>query len=217
MNNLTKEDLIDVINKIKDHLINKSKRDFTVYREYPEAFNNLYTTDVNLINILIKSKMEENKRLEYRMYFFVPYNLSDVQKGIQAGHCALEYAYKFNNDKDYISFIENDKTWIILNGGTTNSSRDSNGELNGSLNRIAETLSNNNINNAVFHEPDLDDALTAVCFLADERVYDYEKYPDYDEVGNDVYGEIFYSDWVNLIGGDKNVLLRELIKGKKLA
>lgn len=217
MNNLTKEDLIDIINTIKNQLINKSKRDFTIYTKNPEAFNQLYTADVNLINILIKNKMKENKKLEYRMYFFVPYNLSDIQKGIQTGHCALEYAYKFGEKDEYKSFIENDKTWIILNGGTTNSSRDSNGELNGSLNRIAETLSNNNINNAVFHEPDLDDALTAVCFLADERVYDYEKYPDYDEVGNDVYGEILYSDWVNLIGGDKNVFLRELIKGKKLA
>lgn len=165
----------------------------------------------------------KNRRLEYRMYFFVPYNISDIAKGIQAGHCALEYAYKFNKNNDYISFIENDKTWIILNGGTTNSSRDSNGELNGSLNRIAETLSNNNINNAVFHEPDLDDALTAVCFLADERVYDYEKYPDYEDAFKDSmwgginYNDWVYKDWVNFMGGDKNVLLRELIKGKKLA
>ena len=92
--------------------------------------------------------------------------------------------------------------------------RDSNGKLNGSLNRIAETLSNNNINNAVFHEPDWM-MTTAVCFLANERVYDYEKYP-ITWGWNDVYGEILYSDWVNLIGGDKNVLLRELIKGKKI-
>lgn len=163
----------------------------------------------------------KNRRLEYRMYFFVPYNLSDVQKGIQAGHCALEYAYKFNKNNDYISFIENDKTWIILNGGTTNSSRDSNGELNGSLNRIVETLSNNNINNTIFHEPDLNNALTSVCFLADERVFNYEDYPDYeDAVKNNMWGGINYKDykdWVNFMGGDKNVFLRELIKGKKLA
>lgn len=160
----------------------------------------------------------KNRRLEYRMYFFVPYNLSDVQKGIQAGHCALEYAYKFNKNNDYISFIENHKTWIILNGGTTNSSRDSNGELNGSLNRIAETLSNNNINNAIFHEPDLNNALTSVCFLADERVFNYEDYPDYEDALKDsMWGGINYKDWVNFMGGDKNVFLRELIKGKKLA
>ncbi len=163
----------------------------------------------------------KNRRLEYRMYFFVPYNLSDVQKGIQAGHCALEYAYKFNKNNDYISFIENDKTWIILNGGTTNSSRDSNGELNGSLNRIVETLSNNNINNTIFNEPDLNNALTSVCFLADERVFNYEDYPDYeDAVKNNMWGSINYKDykdWVHFMGGDKNVFLRELIKGKKLA
>ncbi len=31
-------------------------------------------------------------RLEQRMYFFVPYNISEIQKGIQAGHAALQYA-----------------------------------------------------------------------------------------------------------------------------
>lgn len=217
MNNLTKEDLIDIINTIKNQLINKSKRDFTIYTKYPETFNQLYTADVNLINILIKNKMKENKKLEYRMYFFVPYNLSDIQKGIQTGHCALEYAYKFGEKDEYKSFIENDKTWIILNGGTTNSSRDSDGDRVGSLNRIAENLLNNDVNNSVFHEPDLENALTAVCFLADERVYNYKKYPDYDEIINDTCGEYLYSDWVNLMGGEKNVFLRELIKGKKLA
>ena len=54
-----------------------------------------------------------------------------------------------------------------MNGGTTNSSRDSDGDRVGSLNRIAENLLNNDVNNSVFHEPDLENALTAVCFLAD--------------------------------------------------
>ena len=160
----------------------------------------------------------KNRRLEYRMYFFVPYNLSDVQKGIQAGHCALEYAYKFNKNNDYISFIENDKTWIILNGGTTNSSRDFKGEVSGSLNKICDALSDHDIKYSVFCEPDLNNALTSVCFLADERVYNYEKYPDYeDAVKDNMWGGINYKDWVIFMGGDKNVFLRELIKGKKLA
>ena len=29
--------------------------------------------------------------LEYRMYFLVPYNLSPIQQGIQAGHALQEY------------------------------------------------------------------------------------------------------------------------------
>lgn len=160
----------------------------------------------------------KNNNLELKMYFFTIYQLSGIQAGIQCGHAALEYAKTYGDTELFKDFVENHKTWIVLNGGTTNSSRDSNGELNGSLNRIAETLSNNNINNAVFHEPDLEDALTAVCFLADERVYNYEKYPDYeDAVKNRMWGGINYKDWVNFMGGDKNVFLRELIKGKKLA
>ena len=37
------------------------------------------------------------KELELRMYFFTIYQLSGIQKGIQAGHAALEYARLFGN------------------------------------------------------------------------------------------------------------------------
>ena len=43
------------------------------------------------------TKSKEHKTLELRMYFFVPYNISPIQKSIQAGHAALEYAYKNSN------------------------------------------------------------------------------------------------------------------------
>lgn len=56
--------------------------------------------------------------MKYRMYFFVPCNISEIQKGIQAGHAALEYAFLYGDTDEYKSFIVNDKTWIILNGGT---------------------------------------------------------------------------------------------------
>lgn len=113
--------------------------------------------------------------MEYRLYFFVPYNISDIQKGIQAGHAALEYANLYYQYLDYIDFVNNNKTWIILNGGTTNSSI----ENTGTLDQIQTDLFNNGIRYAHFYEPDLNNALTAVCFLADERVWDKEKYPDY--------------------------------------
>lgn len=54
-----------------------------------------------------------------RMYFFVPYNISEIQKGIQAGHSALEYALKYGRTKEFLDFVENHKTWVILSGGTT--------------------------------------------------------------------------------------------------
>jgi hypothetical protein len=160
------------------------------------------------------------------MYFFVPYNISDIQKGIQAGHAALEYAHTYDNTPEYRAFIENDKTWIILNGGTTSCVPPI-----GDMNNIWQQLNNANIHFSCFHEKDLNDALTAICFIADERVWDFENYPDYD--GNvyekswvmrmgampalQIEPEEIYKDWVEFIGGDKNVFLRSLIRDKSLA
>lgn len=166
--------------------------------------------------------------LEYRMYFFTLYNISEIQKGIQCGHAALEYAYKYHENNDYKSFIENDKTWIILNGGTTNSCD----ENLGSLNVILKSLEDNGIKHAAFYEPDLNDALTAICFIADERVYDYKKYqdfimPDLEDIESDLeftnmsYTDIentLHKEWINdIIGSSKNLFLRNLIRYKKLA
>lgn len=165
--------------------------------------------------------MEE--RLRYRMYFFVPYNISPIQQAIQAGHSALEYAHEYGNNEDYLSFINNDKTWIILNGGTTNKGYETNPEgklqLIGSLNRIHYDLCMMKINNHGFWEPDLNDALTAVCFLASEKVWDFEKYPDFENAGFDITSWNYASDynmWVEHMG-EKNLFLRELIRNKKLA
>jgi len=188
-----------------------------------------------------------NKDLEKRMYFFVPYQLTGIQQAIQAGHAALEYAHKYKDDLDYIDFIENWKTWIILNGGTTNSQRDFDCISQGTLNQIADQLSlgygfPGGIKMAWFNEPDLEDALTAVCFICDERVFNYEDYPDFAEyiisidfpdntkqkfdsfrVSGKTYNELkelfplVYVEWEKSLGGPENVFLRELLKNKKLA
>jgi hypothetical protein len=148
--------------------------------------------------------------LDQRMYFFVPYNLSPIQQAIQAGHAALRYAVMYPETTE--DFVNKHETWIILNGGTTNSSED----LPGSLNLIEMELHANKVDFALFNEPDLNDALTAVCFIADERVFDLVKYPDWDE-------RVFPLDiqtaelWVESVGGEKNVFLRGLLEGKKLA
>nr|MDA3781135.1 hypothetical protein [Bacteroidales bacterium] len=181
-------------------------------------------------------KFKYMNELETRMYFFVPYNISEIQKGIQAGHCALEYAYEHGYTDLYKRFINKDKTWIILNGGTTNNNFVlGTGEPVGSLNKTHYLLRNNVINIAFFKEPDLNDALTAVCFLADERVYNYKNYPDFkewiiensnhnkDEITILEYDTLIYKykahylKWVELLGGEKNVFLRDLIRNKKLA
>lgn len=158
--------------------------------------------------------MEE---LEQRMYFFVPYQLTGIQKGIQSGHSSLEFVLKFgryNPDHLIWDFIEKHKTWVILNGGTTNDDRDFKGLSVGSLNQIGDDLAENEIDFSYFHEPDLNRALTAVCFICDERVFKKKVYLDYPISEFFVMGD--YEGWVESVGGEKNVFLRELINGKSL-
>jgi hypothetical protein len=153
-----------------------------------------------------------------RMYFFVPYQLKGIQAGIQAGHAALEYVQEYGNTPEYKDFIENHKTWIILNGGTTRSFEDALGRF-GSLNEIQMELFEMGVAHSIFREPDLNDALTAVCFLVPRNVYDREMVPDFEDFreGNTENLEGLFNAWVRKIGGKKNVFLRELISGKQLA
>lgn len=177
--------------------------------------------------------------MEKRMYFFVPYNISEIQKGIQAGHAAVEYARKFGNDLNFQDFADNHKTWIILNGGTTNNSKDDlkSGSLQLMYNEIVQY--NNQfyvtddftnpgiINVATFNEPDLNDAMTAFCFICDQRVWDRKLVQNWDDYREDYYKESLGHDdldedelrdqWLNEIGGEKNEFLRALISGKKRA
>ncbi len=196
------------------------------------------------------------KELEKRMYFFVPYNISPIQQAIQAGHAALEYARLNSHTWLFKDFAENHKTWIILNGGTTNNHLVEGGnEFQGDLNNLKIEIIQHNFSHrmsstpsaertvewADFYEPDLNDAMTAICFIADERVYNYEDYPEFDDwfcvqdfpddtdewkasytkYDKGKRAEQFpthYKIWVDsVMGGPANVFLRELLKGKNLA
>jgi hypothetical protein len=151
------------------------------------------------------------REIKYRMYFLVPYNISPIQQAIQAGHSVVEYANKYFNDEDYQSWAINDKTFIILSGGTTNKSDD----YFGTLNQHLRTLIDNNIKLASFNEPDLGDQLTAICFLVEDKVYDKVKYPDFDQESvRFIYQD--YETWRNNIG-EKNVFLRNFLSTFKLA
>ena len=111
----------------------------------------------------------KKERLEQRMYGFVPYNLSDIQKGIQFGHAVVEYQLKYGKDQNYLNFAKYDKTFIILNGGTTN-------DISGTLNALQNDLKSLKVKFATFREPDLNNALTGIVFLLDEKVWNREKY-----------------------------------------
>ena len=105
---------------------------------------------------------------ELRMYGFVPYNISEIQKGIQFGHAVVEYGLKHFKDIEYQEWANEYKTFIILNGGTTNNT------VGGSIQKTKEVLERLKIKHACFYEPDLNDTLTAVVFIIDSDIFGKE-------------------------------------------
>jgi hypothetical protein len=167
----------------------------------------------------------ENHRT-YRMMGLVPYNLSPIQQGIQFGHAVVEYAQANFTQHDYQMWAKNDKTFIILNGGTTNKGYHlENGNHIGSLNNHRQTLWDVGINFASFFEPDLGDQLTAVVFLVDDRVFDKVAWPDYNGTfyadGKTPEATEYY-EWKLKFAetekeADQIVFLREFLKNFRLA
>lgn len=192
-----------------------------------------------MMDLLTKVRVKPNSKqrkttmyLEYRMYGFCNYQLSGtIHGGIQFGHCCIEYQQKIKKlpqrESIYNKWATKDKTFIILNGGTTND----NLENYGILQKNRDLLIDNNILFAEFREPDLNNSLTSICFLVDERVWNRDEYPDFvpetipyskrkpsekvllqlEERNN-----INYKHWVEKIGGQSNAFLREFLKTKKL-
>ena len=179
----------------------------------------------------------ENKELEYRMYGLVPYNISPIQQGIQFGHGVVDYQLSHGTSDEYKRWSEFDKTFIILNGGTTNS----NPANLGTLNQHLIELRLNKIPLAVFNEIDLGDQITSINFLVDERVFDNKKYPKFKEFLYQEHGkrdvdkkfrecnynmtELIsslshtddYQDWVQSVGGEKNAFMKEFLTQFRLA
>ena len=192
-----------------------------------------------------------NEKLELRMYGLVPYNISPIQQAIQFGHAVVEYGQKMkylgeHNQSlniQYNDWADNWKTFIILNGGTTNHRVDEQGMPFGTLNNHLLVLEENKIDFASFSEPDLGDQLTAIVFVVDERVFNRKKYPDFEDWVIENYGELIrsdyyttsymlatqikqsnskgdkkvYAEWSKFVGGEKNIFLRDFLKNFKLA
>lgn len=113
-----------------------------------------------------------------RMYFFVMYNLSGIQKGIQAGHAAVEYSRMAIDHPayvDYFEFADKHKTFILLDGGSS-------GDMQS---RLLE-LDDLRISCAPFYEPDLNNSLSAIAFILPEEVYGIDL-NDPGEEGDDEY------------------------------
>ena len=170
--------------------------------------------------------------LEYRMYGLVAYQLSGtIHAGIQFGHAVVDYARTVRDIKShealYNKWADEDKTFIILNGGTTNNNPERLGSLNVHLNTMREA----GVLVKEFHEPDLGDQLTAFVFLVDERVFDRTIYPDFipetlpyskkkpsekqlSEL--DARNKKNYEHWVEKIGGPTNAFLRDYLRPLRL-
>lgn len=158
--------------------------------------------------------------LEQRMYCLVLYNISPIQQGIQSAHAIVEYANVFHNTIEYQKWAQVNKTIIILNGGTS-----------GTMKTHMDFLIDNQLTDlAFFKEPDLYNGMTAICFLADERIWNREKYPDYRSslaAHNELIqrgsmslalGHLFDEEkFIESINGEKNHQLKLFLEKFRLA
>ena len=185
------------------------------------------------------------------MYGLVPYNISPIQQAIQFGHAVVEYgqmAKKSPLSEIYDDWADRWKTFIILNGGTSNHSQNRyhDGEFEGTMEGHLAALEEMQIENAAFYEPDLNDMLSAVVFIVDERAFNRKLYPDFgDWIMENHYSYLadnminsskiermrleghfergsekerrIYAEWSELVGGKKNVFLRDYLKNFRLA
>ena len=154
----------------------------------------------------------ENK-LELRAYSIVLYQLSPIQAAIQGLHATIEYGVKFGMDNSslYFDWAKNWKTVIVLNGGSSVT-----------LTEAINFLKDNNIDHCEFNEPDLYNQVTSVSFILDERIFDRKKYLDFEEdfdCNEELPSEreVRYEEWLELVGGEKNALLRNWVKNFRLA
>jgi len=202
--------------------------------------------------------------LEFRMYGLVPYNISEIQKAIQFGHAVVEYGQKVKKKakignspavnweqtslfiKNYDEWADKWKTFIILNGGTSNHSKNryiQNEDFLGTMEDHLKKLNEIGIETAEFYEPDLNDMLSAIVFIVDERVFNKKDYPDFEDWVIHNYGDLIqnnseksdyelanmmrtsesefdkkiFNEWIDLIGGFKNSFLKDFLKNFKLA
>lgn len=102
---------------------------------------------------------------EHRMYCVVLRHLSGIQKGIQSAHAIVEYSNTHKEDKNYIQWATIDKTLILLEVNSTNELT----KLYVDLIKITHKVCS-------FYEPDINNSITAIAFLLDDRVWNPEEH-----------------------------------------
>lgn len=136
-----------------------------------------------------------------RMYHLVLYSLSPIQKGIQAYHSGIEFANHYFKTPEFQRWAKKDKTVIILNGGTSNTTGTNlyNKDIMfGSMDKSLDELCINRVKCSKFYEPDCNNALTAISFLVSEKVWDKTNYPDLLKISNeDDATEVLNKEYIN--------------------
>ena len=158
------------------------------------------------------------------------------KRGYNFGHGVVEYSQENFEKEDYQKWAKEDKTFIILNGGTSNHSVNryhfDGEEFLGTMEQHIKELKDSGIIVSSFYEPDLNDMLSAIVFLVDERVFNKEDYPDFieprpfgrlktpEEVEhfNDERDKMYFK-WMKSLGenGEQVAFLKKFLKRFRLA
>lgn len=150
--------------------------------------------------------------MEYRMYCLAERHLSAIQKAIQSAHAVVEYGLTYGDTPEYKQWAEKDKTLIVLEGGNSID-----------LEAIIQQLTFEGCSFETFYEPDMDNFMTAIALVADERVFDYKtygkSYEDYQKLCEKdcELPKWTYEEWVNVIGGRQNEIIKSIVSNCKLA
>jgi hypothetical protein len=142
------------------------------------------------------------------MYCLAEKHLSSIQKAIQSAHAIVEYGLTYGNTPEYKQWAKKDKTIVILDGGNSID-----------LDSIKDQLRCEGWPFEVFYEPDMDNFMTAIAFLAPDRVYDYKNWGvSYDDYREKVYpGKAHYDTWLNDIGGKPAEAVKSIISSLRIA
>ena len=142
------------------------------------------------------------------MYCLAEKHLSSIQKAIQSAHAIVEYDLTYGDTPEYKQWAEKDKTIVILDGGNSID-----------LDSIKDQLRCEGWPFEVFYEPDMDNFMTAIAFLAPDRVYDYKNWGvSYDDYREKIYpAKAHYDTWLNDIGGKPAEAVKSIISSLRIA
>lgn len=167
----------------------------------------------------MKEITKEKYKHEYKMYSIVLRQLNGINNGVQTTHGVCEYVWKHIHEPDLKKWISEDKTLVILNGGSTKD-----------MNEIKTILDENNIPFETFEEEDLGGLTTSICLLADERVWNQKDYPKFENFADFVREQLFPNDPITYslaladpdgleltrafeeyVGGKENVIKKQIL------